>query len=82
MLYVHLILFPSSQAYPMCGTAVPPRQILVEMNCIDVVNNIDRALMEDQGKPTLINHGHSQGMTKGISKPISVIFPYPGRWQW
>ena len=76
MLYVHLILFPSSQAYQMCGTAVSPHQILVEMNHIDVVNNIDRALMEDQGKP---NQGHSQGMTKGIPKPISVIFPYPGR---
>lgn len=60
----------------MCGTAVSPHHILVEMNRIDVVNNIDRALVEDLGKLTLINHGHSQGMTKGIPKPISVI-PLP-----
>ena len=49
----------------MCGTVAALRHILVEMNRTDAVNIIDRALMEDQGEPTL-----TMVTAKGATKPV------------
>ena len=49
----------------MCGTVASLRQILVEMTRTDAVNIIDRALIEDQGEPTL-----TMVTAKGATKPI------------
>ena len=49
----------------MCGTVAALRHILVEMNRTDAVNIIDRALMEEQGEPTL-----TMVTAKGATKPI------------
>ena len=62
---VHTLLLLLSQAYPMCGTVAALRHILVEMNRTDAVNIIDRALMEDQGEPTL-----TMVTAKGATKPV------------
>ena len=66
-----------SQPFPLCGTVAALREVLVKMNRIDAVNILDRALVEDQGEPTL-----TMVATKGATKPTPRprVRTAPGGW--